>query len=320
MTRNKVFAVLLCLAAVLFFSCKSTPEPEEPKPAPVTPAQPEKQPEKIPETPKVDLSEENAALAAQVSQAKEDAIAAGAKDFYASELDSVSAAYDAAKKAYDEGGDQSVFNTAAKDALDKYNAISLASKAQNMLADIEKNDFAKYSEGKYNSGKDSLAKVKELLASGASGSEILASAQSAYDDIFAVYSAGYAAWIAEKKSAYSEAKKKADDLKASKADKEGYAQAVEQHTASERDFLQGKFFSAYQGYTASVISMNAVYERVLEKRRKAEEAIAKAKEKATKIEQFAAEADEIAPLPDTPENQEVPEGADNAASEAEVKE
>ncbi len=320
MTHKKVLVVFLCLAAVLFFSCKSTPEPEEPKPAPVTPAQPVKEPEKAPETPKVDLSEENAALASQVSQAKEDAIAAGAKDFYASELDAISAQYDEAKKAYDAGGDQTAFNTAAKEALDKYNALALASKAQNMLLDIEKNDFSKYSESKYNSGKNSLAKLKELLASGAGSAEVLACAQSAYDDIFAVYAAGYAALVAEKKSAYSEAKKKADDLKAAKADKEGYAQAVEQHAASERDFLAGKFLSAYEGYTASVISMTGVYERVLEKRKKAEEAIAKAKEKATKIEKFAVEADEIAPLPDTPENQETTENAENAASEPEVKE
>ncbi|NLL99875.1 MAG: hypothetical protein GX220_00240 [Treponema sp.] len=314
MILKKVLFSLVCVLLIFTFGCKSTPEPEPPVPV----EEPKEEPvvEPVVEPGKADLSNENAQLVNQIANAKEKAISVGAKDAFATEFDYVSSAYDKAKKEYDAGGDQEVFNAKAKETLQLYQALELATYSKNMKASIETMDFAKYDEAKYTSGKANLDKVSKLFADKASGAEIFATAQASYNDMKAVYKAGYTAICDAKKVNIADVKKQADDIKASRGDKEGYAQALTLYEVANANFAAEKYEEAYKGYETTLVAFTGVYETVVEKRRLAEEAIARAKEKANKVHQYAQEADVIAPLPNKPED-EIIEAVDAVIKETE---
>lgn len=298
--RKKIIIIMLCVFTIFIMSCGSTPEPETLPPAPAAEPTPAPEPEPTPVEPKVDLTQVNSDLAEQVSKAREKAISVGVQKEMPTEFESVDKSYNEAKSAYDAGGDQQVFNDKAKETLDFYKALELTTYAQTLKNRIDELDFAKYNEEKYASGVSTLAKTKELFVAKATVKETLDSAQSAYNDLFVVFAAGYSAISSDKKTSISEVKEQADSIKASKADKEGYAGAMKFYEDAEKEFTSENYEIAYENYTKALESMTKVYERVFEKRKNAEEAIARAKERMDKTHQFAAAADEIAPLPEEP--------------------
>lgn len=311
--QKKVIFLLILTTLFFVVGCKSTPEPEvEPTPAPVEEVVPV---EPTPGVTKPDLSEENAALSAQVSDAKAKAIAAGVKDSFNAEFESISAAYDEAKKAYDAGGDQEVFNARAKETLELYKALEMASSSKSMKKAIDELDFAKFDEAKYVAGSTSLDKVASLFAEKASSQEILAAAEDAYNNMYAVYAAGYVSICEAKITSIEDVKKQADELKAAKGDKDGYAAALAMYNIAKDNFAAKEYDAAYKGLETTLVAFTGVYETVVEKRKKAEEAIARAKEKTGVIHQFAEEADEIAPLPPTAAEEFVEEVVETVVEE-----
>lgn len=326
MIQKKVVFLLsiILVFAFLILGCKSTPEPESPppvsdpvievKPEPIVPAEPEPVPEPEPEPVKPDFSNENAELVTQIKDAKQKADEVGAKDAFTKEYESLTASYEEAKKTYDAGGDSEAFNINAKETLLKYQALEKATLAKNYKAKIDSLDFAKYNTEKYASGESNLNKVSSLFEQNASATEIFAASESAYNDLYTVYKDGYTEICNAKKLAIADVKKQADELKANKGDKEGYSAATSLYNAAETDFSKELYESAFKGYESTFVAFSGVYERVLEKRKKAEEAIARAKEKTQKIHQFAQEADTIAPLPGIDEESEPAETPSEAAT------
>ena len=183
----------------------------------------------------------------------------------------VKAHQETAKKTYDAGGDSEAFNINAKETLLKYQALEKATLAKNYKAKIDSLDFAKYNTEKYASGESNLNKVSSLFEQNASATEIFAASESAYNDLYTVYKDGYTEICNAKKLAIADVKKQADELKANKGDKEGYSAATSLYNAAETDFSKELYESAFKGYESTFVAFSGVYERVLEKRKKAEE-------------------------------------------------
>ena len=350
-----IFSLLLSFSLV-FFGCKSKPEAEEENPveevAPETMSeeemlttarynieQAEKLKAEIDESGYSDLDAENYKSAGEaLTQAKnalgdqegseKDAMTAYQKSSESVELykkvsvkvkakqEEERLAKEAEEKARKEAEEKAQKEATAKQALKD---------AQASKSKIEKENLIEFDSESYEKGNALLEEAEKLAESGASSDEILAKANEANDAYRVLLNKAYEQKAGESKNATDVARKQCLEIKADRADKKNFDAAQLEYISAEDAYAQKDYEKAYGFYQKALPSFNKIYEVVKEKKARADQAIERAKNKSAESEQFAEQADEIAPLPEDAEGFEPEElpteeasSADEVASDAGV--
>lgn len=282
--------ILLCLA--LFVGCSSTPE----EPVETTETEPvisQGGEEGIP-TEETNYGSVNKTGLDALNSARDAALASGADSLFPEEFALIEAAYEIAKlAAADDSLDQTVV---LANVQARYKALEQLAKAEGMKAKIKEYNFASKNPEAMAQGDAEFAAAKAALLLEASGSEAVVRASSACTSYGAVLSAGFKELVGgAKEKAYAQ-KEKADSIKSDKADKEAYSSAAKILSGADKAYTSGEYESAFDGFESAEKHFGEIYNRVLEKRAAAQAAIERAKQKVNNTAEFAAEADEIAPL------------------------
>ena len=107
---------------------------------------------------------------------------------------------------------------------------------------------------------------------------------------------GLKANAGRERQAALEAKKNADSVKAGVARKEEYTKASEIFKKADSSYVTANLEGAFNGYKTSKEAFTSMYEEIKEKRAAAQALIDAAKQKVADSENYAIEADSIAPL------------------------
>lgn len=295
---KKVFLVLFSVFTILFFiSCGSKPAPEEVEPeAPVVEENVE------PETPVVDetdntiepeteqLSEEElASLIANIDEAREVAILAGAEKNAPDLLNSIDGIYEKAK--------EENLQDNADSLILKYSILASYAKAKNAKIEIDENDLSGFAQKNYDEGVICLQKVEEALAN---IEEIEPNAQkdaeSAYSNFTNVITIAYKKLAKEQRNLAYEAKVKSDSVRAGVSQKERYKEAADNFKSGDTLYSMQNPKKALEKYELAAQQFTELYEEVSEKRAAAQAAIEAAKRKVQESSQFAEQADEESPI------------------------
>lgn len=304
---KRLLSLLVCLCLILTIlvcGCKSTPKEVAEEEAPTEDVVVEEKTEKTDDSAKSDEEALLYELATKVDKARVAAIGAGADTLYKDSLKSTDTTYNAAKNDYDEGGNPADFRTAAESALLMYQGLENASKATTMKERVEGLEFVQYNESDYEKGCSLLDETNSLISSKAAAAQVSAKSFDAVSALQAVLDSGFKVLGDEKRSDILSVKADADAIKANKADADAYNSAVLLFNSGDTKTSNKQYEGAYEDYSRSHTEMVEVYERVLQKKQAAEEAMARAKNKIDSVEQLAIEADEKAPLPEEDENVE----------------
>ncbi len=297
---KKIIIMGVCLALLILSGCQSTPEEDvvTPEPTPEvepTPVEPDPAPEPVVVE---DFSEANEALIASTTEAREKAIAAGADIYFSDELLVVDVASTEALTVYKEGGDAKVFNELAADFMYQYQALEQAAIAAKTQEKILEMGFESYDLDNYNAGNVASNNAYELFNSGADGKAIYDEVKKAADSYNLVLRTGYIAVANESRSEFLAVKVKADEIKASVADKANYANAIVFFTQGDADLLSDNPESAYENFQIATGQMTSIYNSVLEKRALAQDAMDRARRRTESANEVAVAADEKVPLAD----------------------
>lgn len=183
-------------------------------------------------------------------------------------------------------------------------ATKAAENAKAMKEKIESLSLQEYNEDSYNSGLMAFDSYNTLVAENGQASEKLEKATLAEKDFAEVLDTAFSKLASDKKSEVDQIRKKALEIKADRADKVGY-EAAELLYTTANDYSEAKNYeNAYNYFVKAKDAFDDVYEDVSAKRQEALEAIERAKNKADNVDEFAAEADKIAPLPSEENNGE----------------
>ncbi len=283
MVRSTCFC---CLFALFLFGCKTPPKKEAEPPAPV-------------QTIKDSGAEEhktNGMLEAQIAEARQKAVDAGAESFFPNELTVVDIAYREAQTVKDAGGDAAEFDKKAADILEQYRALEQAALAADARKKINDMNFAGYAQADYDAAEKAFSGIEQLFNTGADGKDLYAQAKTAADRYRSVLNAAYGALAQKEREKVIALKKKADEIKASVADETGYANAVAFYTRAEQEFKTGENESAYNNFVTCYGMLEPVYRDVAKKRALAEEALARAKRRVEESDAMAAKADSMVPI------------------------
>lgn len=293
MLKNKVIVLIMIVSILLVFvnGCKSTPE----QPKTDTPVE-----EVAPETAPVVETVESAKftdeqLMEMVDKARAQAIENGSDKLFADELALADKQYEETKKSSD------LIQKDSDECKNRYDAMNYAAQATKNKERIEGLEFVNYDKASYDQGCLDLTSYSELLANQASTAEKLEKANSAYTNLQKVLDAGFLSLSDSKKKEVADVKNNALSIKANKADKVGFDAAQLLLSTADTEYVANHYESSYNYYSKAQTAFEDVYQNVLVKRTAAEEAIARAKSKADAVDQFAAEADTIAPLPEVEE-------------------
>ena len=183
------------------------------------------------------------------------------------------------------------------------NASKAAENANAMKEKIESLSLQGYNEVSYNAGLLALAAYDTLVAENAGAAEKLASATLAEKEFAEVLDTAFSKLASEKKSEVNQIRKKALEIKSDKADKVGYDAAQLLYTTAEEYSEVKSYENAFNYFVKAKDAFDDVYNNVSAKRQAALEAIERAKNKADTVDEFAAEADKIAPLSTDDNNQ-----------------
>ena len=175
-------------------------------------------------------------------------------------------------------------------------ATKAAENAKTMKEKIESLSLQGYNENSYNSGLSALESYNALVAENASATEKLEKATLAEKEFTEVLNSAFSKLASEKKSEVNQIRKKALEIKSDKADKVGYEAAQLLYTTADEYIEVKNYESGYNYFVKVLEAFDDVYNNVSAKRQAALEAIERAKNKADNVDEFAAEADKIAPL------------------------
>ncbi len=292
---KKIILAMMCLALLLFAGCKTPPEDTvettdtiETTEVPVV----------TPDVVEDSLDVANEKLIETIYAAREKAVAAGAEQYFAGELQVVDIAASEAQSVYEDGGDDKVFNETASNILYQYMALeqaSLAAKAQERIAQL---GYESYDAESYAEGNRASEAALAMFTSGADGKSIYDESKKAADAYNKVLYEAFSSMASEKRASFLAVKEQADEVKAGVADKQNYANAVVFFTQGDANLVSDEPEAAYENFSIATDSMTTVYETVAEKRRMAQEAIDRAKRRLEDADQVAAAADSQVPLAD----------------------
>ena len=280
--KKSLLFLLSIFTLLVFVSCGSKPEAE-------TTTQPEAP---VVEEVTEELSEEQQKeLLAQIDEARNKAIEAGAEDKAPKQLQEIDAYYDSVK------GDSKSLKTEGFKVAGLYNFLTDYIKAKDAKQEIDDNNFANYAQNNYQIGCDKLAAVEAAYEDVKNMNEQDAlNAQEARANFFTVLTVAYKKLAKEERSlAYAE-KKNADSVKAGVAQRTRYKAAVENFQKGDQLYAMQAAKKAIDSYRDAKIEFAALYKEVGEKRAVAQAAIDAAKKAVEESNNFAANADAEAPI------------------------
>ena len=275
--KKSLLFLLSIFTLLVFVSCGSKPEAETAKPeAPVV--------EEI----TGELSEEQ--LLAKIDGARNKAIEAGAEEKAPEQLKQIDDYYNSVKNN----------NSLKADGLKVaglYNFLTDYIKAKDAKQEIDDNNFASYAQNNYQIGCDKLAAVEKAYEDVKNMDESDAlNAQEARANFNTVLTVAYKKLAKEERSlAYAE-KKNADSVKAGVAQKPRYKAAVENFQKGDQLYAMQAAKKAIDSYRSAKVEFAALYKEVGEKRAAAQAAIDDSKKAVEESNNFAANADEEAPI------------------------
>ena len=176
------------------------------------------------------------------------------------------------------------------------NATKSAENAKSMKEKIENLSLQGYNELSYAAGLVALEGYDKLVEENAGATEKLATATLAEKKFSEVLNSAFSKLSSEKKAEVKAIREKALEIKSDKADKVGYEAAQLLYTTADEYTELKDYENSYNYYVKALEAFDDVYNNVSAKRQAALEAIERAKNKANNVDEFAAEADKIAPL------------------------
>ncbi|MBP7480274.1 MAG: hypothetical protein KA785_07480 [Spirochaetaceae bacterium] len=305
--NNALKVCFFVLVALVVFSCKTTPEEEPVQEQPPVEAPAEEKPVEKPVEPvvekpvevpvKEDKSSQITELGSAIEKARQKAIESGAQSYLPEILSALDAQYADALKFAETSSDQDEVLARGKPLLDYYEALENACISLTLKARIEGFSFQSYDMPNYELGVESLSKAESLYTDGSGSSAVKEQTVLSHTAFQAVMDAAFMTLAQEKRQDAVSVRADADAIKAGAADKPGYNSAMLKFTSAETKMAEKSYENAYNLYVDSHNALLEIYERVLQKRKAAEEAIARAKSKTEAVDRYALEADTIAPLP-----------------------
>jgi hypothetical protein len=295
----KMFIFLLAVTVgIAVIGCASKPAASSitsPPAGGTSPASPTSPAGSTPTTPTTPAAR-NAALLAEAQAARDAAIAANADQSCPDQLAALDTLFDAVKK--DAAANPASPDVGAKllDATQRYKALEKASQALYIKERVDGLGFAPYDSASYAKGEAALALLAAADVKNASTQMLLDNATAAYDSYSTVLFAGFSAEADKAKRAADASKAKADSIKASVAAREAYGRAANYYREGQGNITNRLPEAAIADFQAAQTAFEEVYEDVLARREAALAAIRKAEQTAQDVENFAREADEIAPL------------------------
>lgn len=278
--KKVILSLLSIFTVLLFISCGSKPTPEAEKPT----------------APEVNTVEEKVttdvdALLAQINEARNVAIEAGAEDIAPEQLKTLDDLVNGLKN------DSAGLEANSQMLLKGYKLLSDYCKAVAAKEEIEENEFEQYAQADYDKGCECLETVEAAYENGdINNDSIFDTATEAYAKFNTVLTIAYKKLAkAERELAY-EAKKKADSVKAGVARKDEYKEAAETFQKGDSNYSMQNPKRALELYTEAKETFLDLYEDVAEKRAAAQAAIDAAKERVAESAKFAEEADVKAPI------------------------
>jgi len=300
--NNALRAFLFVIVALVVFSCKSTPkeEPVEEQPSVETPAAEkpvEKPADPVTAAPvKEDKSAQITELGNAVEKARQKAIESGAQTYLPEVLSNLDVQLSNTKKLSESSQDQNAVLAEGKKLLNYYEALEKACLSLTLQARIEGFSFQSYDVENFNLGVDSLSNAEKTYNSGSDSALVKEQTVKAFTAFKSVLDAAFMSLAQAKRQDAVSVRSDADAIKAGAADKSGYNSAMLKFTSAETKMADKDYENAYNLYVDSHNALLEIYERVLHKRKTAEEAIARAKSKTEAVDRYALEADSIAPL------------------------
>ena len=287
---KKLISALACIMAVLFvISCGSTPEAE---PEPTVKDAVEEIKKDVEET--VDFSAANKSLLALTEAARQSAIEFGAEKYFSDGFSVAETKYTSIKNNIETDSSKD-YSAEIKDLTARYNSLASASQASALKEKADALSLANENQKAYDDGKKAL---EEYSAFGADkdGATLLAKANEALAAYNDVVNKGLKANAARERQAALEAKRNADKVRAGVAKKEEYKKASEIFKKADSSYVTANIEGAFNGYKTAKETYSALYEEIKEKRAAAQALIDAAKQKVADSENYAKEADIIAPL------------------------
>lgn len=293
---KKVILTLSCVLTVLFaVSCGSTPV-AEPEVKDVVEDTKEEIKEEVKEevVQAVDYSTANKTLLALTDAARENAIASGAEKYFSSNFAATEEKYTVVKNNVETDSSKD-YSAEIKDLTERYQSLAAASQAKALKEKADELSLADENKSSYEAGQKALEEYS-ALSSETSGADLLAKANEALNAYSDVVNKGLKANAARERQGALEAKKNADSVKAGVAKKEQYTKASETFKKADSSYVTTNIEGAFKGYKEAKEAFNSLYEEIKEKRAAAQALIDAAKQKVADSENYAVEADSIAPL------------------------
>lgn len=301
----KKYLLFLCIALSLVFgSCKSTEQEDTPSQSVEQPDKPEEtetpgdqttEPED-PDNPgdKTPAAETNETLLEKVTESRGAAVKAGAETYYSEKLSETDELLNSVKeKIKNDGKDHT---DELKDLNYRYMALQKASETRALKEKIEENGFDSDNKIAYDAAGALLDELEKVISENADGKTMYNAAEASYAAYHTSFYNSFKKLADKERSAALEQKKNADSVRAGVAKKDEYKSITEIIKKGDSCYVTKNPEGAYEQYKTAAEKFEALYKEVSEKRAAAQKRIDEAKAKVQNIEDFATEADDIAPI------------------------
>jgi hypothetical protein len=236
-----------------------------------------------------------AELEASLVAAREAAIKAGADGYYPEQFALADTAAKDSRSLRADGKDAEAYDM-AQVALLRYQTLTKGMEALALKQKVDQNGFVQYGPEDY-----ALAdtKYKEGLSSYGTADAAALEAMTESCRLYAkVNNAGYKAMSQDVIQKANEIRALCDSIKAKKSASDEYGKAAALYDEAAKAAANDSWETAYQSYSASVVSFANVYQVATLKKNAADAAMAKAKSRQDESTALAKKADEVAPLPE----------------------
>lgn len=287
--------------SLIFVSCKSTEQEETPQDTTqqvTDQTEPDVTEEKQQQEESGDtksFTETNSTLLEKVDDSRNAAIKSGAETYYAERLSITDEMLRAIKEKAD---DKTDYSAELNDLNYRYLALQKASETRSLKEKIEANGFDKDNQIAYDAAEVLLSELEKVISENADGKTMYNAAEASYAAYHTIFYNSFKKLADSERSAAIEQKKNADSVKAGVAKKEQYKAIAETLKKGDSCYVTKNPEGAYDNYKDAKEKYAALYQEVAEKRAAAQKRIDEAKAKVQNIENFATEADEIAPIGD----------------------
>ncbi len=295
---KKYLLFALMAMALIFASCKSTEQEDaqDETTAVETPAEEVTEEDTSADDSALTNAEKNAKLLAQTDESRANAVKAGADSYYGDQLKDTDEKLKALKeKAADSKEDLSA---EINDLNYRYLALQKASETKKLKEKIDENGFADDNRIAYDAAEALLNELEKVINENADGKTMYKSAEATYAAYHTIFYNSFKKLATKERDAALAEKKNADNVKAGVARKDAYKTATDTLKKGDSAFVTQNPEGAFDNYKAAKEQFADLFKDVSEKRAAAQKRIDEAKAKVQDVENFAGEADSIAPIGD----------------------